>query len=333
MFKSPSTTSNGDYAYIKYQDFSGATTNAGLLTIGVENDPTNASVADKISLYAAGGLGFVGVNTLNPQFPLDVSGATNINGSLSVVNGSITVNGSPVLTTNAATSGISLIPQGLRIGTSTNYYVSFNKPNFYNDPSLVIYYNFDTSINNGNTVQNMANPGIFDGSLNNNGAVSTGMIDRFLYKYGAASLRNNSISNNGMKILSGGSTIPISQTMTFSLWVNITNAPPASGYRIFEFTDHTLPGQSTESNTIALDISANGYVYPTLTSTSAPCITTLNAPIVPYDLRNTGWNHIVWTLTPSISTIYVNTAIKQVDTITTPVPGTSRNNANIAYSF
>jgi hypothetical protein len=80
MFKSPSTTSNADYAYIKYQDFSGATTNSSLLTIGIENDPTATATADRISMYAAGGLGFVGVNTLNPQHSLDVSGNARISG-------------------------------------------------------------------------------------------------------------------------------------------------------------------------------------------------------------------------------------------------------------
>ena len=80
MFKSPSTTSNADYAYIKYQDFSGATTNSSLLTIGIENDPTATATADRISMYAAGGSGFVGVNTLTPQHSLDVSGNARISG-------------------------------------------------------------------------------------------------------------------------------------------------------------------------------------------------------------------------------------------------------------
>jgi hypothetical protein len=82
MFKSPSTTSNGDYAYIKYQDLSGGATNSGRLTIGVENDPIAPATADKISLYAAGGSGFVGVNTLNPAFNLDISGNTNVSSTL-----------------------------------------------------------------------------------------------------------------------------------------------------------------------------------------------------------------------------------------------------------
>jgi fibronectin-binding autotransporter adhesin len=84
MFKSPATAINGDYAYIKYQDNSGATTNTGLLTIGIENDPTATATADRISLYAAGGSGYVGVNTLTPTFNLDVSGTTNISNTLTV---------------------------------------------------------------------------------------------------------------------------------------------------------------------------------------------------------------------------------------------------------
>ena len=545
MFTSPSTTSNGDYAYIKYQDFSGATTNAGLLTIGIENDPTAAATADKISLYAAGGSGYVGVNTLTPSYNLDVSGtfrvtgattaaaitATTISASTSLTTGTIIATGTANLYATAATTtlnmgtlvpanstinignstdtvnttlkiggniklgsgskyvtvnkdpslnfffdvsgdslfrnnltintptrnnsvainkdissqyaldvsgeslfrnnltinsdlsvnqsffvtnrslfagdvsmnqnlsltsalrnrsvainkdissqyaldvsgeslfrgtvnttgtiavtnggsinvtgggtilidgaqvvggsaGTTLTTNGVKIGNDTNYYVSVNKPNFYNDPSLTIYYSFDTSINNGTQVQNLAKPGTYDGSLNNNGVLGTGMIDTSIRKYGTASLKNDKAVNNGMKILSA-TPIPVTNTMSFSLWVNYTLAP-TTRYRIFEFSDYSLTGQTPESNTIALDISGNGVVYPVLTSGSATCFTTLTAPIVPYTLTNTGWNHIVWVITPTISYIYVNGAISQVDNITTPVPNSDRANANIAYPY
>jgi hypothetical protein len=78
MFKGPNTATNGDYAYIKYQDNESSGLNSGnrgLLTIGIENDASsNPIINDSISLYAAGGLGYVGVNTKAPTAALDVVG-------------------------------------------------------------------------------------------------------------------------------------------------------------------------------------------------------------------------------------------------------------------
>jgi UDP-3-O-[3-hydroxymyristoyl] glucosamine N-acyltransferase len=500
MFKSPSTTSNGDYAYIKYQDLSGATTNAGLLTIGIENDTTAAATRDRISLYAAGGLGYVGINTLNPQFSLDVtgniratgniitntynggnpttnvslfttttanisiggatgssnliaigtsaslgnvriggniklgygttyvgvnkdisngflfdvsgdsmfrdklfvnsdasfgtnvnvvgdvsvnqslyvrnrslfsndvsingftqhnnsvainkdisseyaldvSGLTNLRGNLTTTNittngslsitggGSLTVNGLPV---SGASVGTALTTQGVQVGNDTNYFVTIDKPNFYNDPSLVIYYNFDTSFNNGTQVRNMANPGTYDGSLNGFTGSTPGMINTSVFKYGTASLKNNDLSDNqGVQLLN--SPVSVSSTMSFSLWVNFTSSPNPY-YRVFELTDHTAAAQSLENNTIALDISGNGVVYPVLThATTSNCFaTTLTSPVVPYNLQNTGWNHITWLITPTRSSIYVNGSIKQVDVISTAVPNVTRANGALAFSY
>jgi len=120
MFKSPSTTSNGDYAYIKYQDLSGATTNAGLLTIGIENDPTVTTTKDMISLYAAGGSGYVGVNTLNPAFNLDVSGGFRTSGdaSINVFNFYRSISGNPTLRINN-TEMITLASNDVRFGNAT----------------------------------------------------------------------------------------------------------------------------------------------------------------------------------------------------------------------
>jgi hypothetical protein len=528
MFKSPSTASNGDYAYIKYQDLSGATTNTGLLTIGVENDPTVAATADKISLFAAGGLGYVGVNTLNPavnldicgntrisgslltqtinvidvslalnidsggtqrtlptnicngsrlgsaivninnggassaptviggggtsswnsgghlylsggsganlhtglamnttsgnviignnqtsgnifigtrsdrtgpifigtgssstatinigkgntisvnnsttnslitfnaivntiydvslnqnvklgsgsnaiainkdissQYALDISGETNMRGNLSLVGGNVIVNGT-VLST--AGTGTSLTTQGVKVGTDTNYYVTVDKANFYNDPSLVIYYNFDTSVN-GYKIENMAATGsTYDGSFNVSGlSTTTDMIDTTTKKFGTASLKNNPtspISNAGVYV-PNASSIPISTTMTFSMWVNKLGTPIAGTFdRIFEYTDNTSSSGS-DNNSIAIDISSSGIIIPVLTSGSSPCFGTLTSPILSYNICDGSWNHIVWTITPSTSYIYINGSIKHYDSITTAVPTTPRSSAYIAFS-
>jgi hypothetical protein len=75
VFKS-TNNSGSDYAYIQYQENVGGPLEKGLLTIGIEND-TSGNTADRISLFAAGGSGFVGVNTKNPSAHLDVSGNVN----------------------------------------------------------------------------------------------------------------------------------------------------------------------------------------------------------------------------------------------------------------
>jgi hypothetical protein len=69
-----------DYAYIQYQEnvpYAGLPdTEAGLLTIGVENDASNGFI-DRICLLACGGIGRVGINNKFPGYNLDVSGTVN----------------------------------------------------------------------------------------------------------------------------------------------------------------------------------------------------------------------------------------------------------------
>jgi hypothetical protein len=79
MFKSVNDPS--DYAYIEYdENITGSTgVQYGLMTIGIENDAgSNTAQADRISLFASGGTGFVGVNTKTPLYSLDVSGQMRI---------------------------------------------------------------------------------------------------------------------------------------------------------------------------------------------------------------------------------------------------------------
>jgi hypothetical protein len=305
------------------------------------------SLSQNLSLTSALRNRSVAINKdISSQYALDVSGnslfrgTVNTTGTIAITNGgSINVTGGGSILIDGAqvvggSAGTTLTTSGVKIGNDTNYYVSVNKPNFYNDPSLTIYYSFDTSINNGTQVQNLAKPGTYDGSLNANGGSSTGMIDTSTKKYGTASLKNsNASNNNGMKII--GSTIPVSRTMSFSIWVNYTSAPTTGNkYRILEFTNSISTNQTIESDTIALEISGNGIVYPVLTNGTTTCFATLSAPIVPYTLTNTGWNHIVWTITPTTSYIYVNAAITQIDTITTQVQNvTSRLTVNLAFPF
>jgi hypothetical protein len=75
-FTSPNT--GGDYGYIQYFDNNNPVltqeTSGGLMVVGVENRDGSGNASDRISLYADNGTGNVGVNTLAPEYHLDVSG-------------------------------------------------------------------------------------------------------------------------------------------------------------------------------------------------------------------------------------------------------------------
>jgi hypothetical protein len=75
-FTSPNT--GGDYGYIQYYDNNNPIltqeTSGGLMVVGVENRDGSGNASDRISLFADNGTGNVGVNTLAPEYHLDVSG-------------------------------------------------------------------------------------------------------------------------------------------------------------------------------------------------------------------------------------------------------------------
>ncbi len=75
-FTSPNT--GGDYGYIQYYDNNNPVltqeTSGGLMVVGVENRDGSGNASDRISLFADNGTGNVGVNTLAPEYHLDVSG-------------------------------------------------------------------------------------------------------------------------------------------------------------------------------------------------------------------------------------------------------------------
>jgi UDP-3-O-[3-hydroxymyristoyl] glucosamine N-acyltransferase len=80
VFKSKNASAS-DYAYIQYQENVGGTgagPEKGLLTIGIENDPTTSNTMDRISIYSAGGAGYVGINTKDPLYNFDVNGSSNL---------------------------------------------------------------------------------------------------------------------------------------------------------------------------------------------------------------------------------------------------------------
>jgi hypothetical protein len=90
------SNANSDFGYIKYIDNYNAATysttsptnpaqstaEASRLIIGIENDASNNSIKDSIVLYAAGGLGYIGINKLDPNYALDINGDVLSNGNI-----------------------------------------------------------------------------------------------------------------------------------------------------------------------------------------------------------------------------------------------------------
>ena len=278
----------------------------------------------------SGSLSFVVNKDISAGFALDVSGRSQIRGNLDVA-GVFTVNGAPV-------SGGGTLTGNVQVGSNSGF-VTIDKPQFYADPSLMIFYNFDTSYNT-TRIQNMTNiNGLYDGSMN---GITTGLtiIDENNPKFGTASFRNTPGSGGkGISIGPINTSIPVSSTMTFSVWVRKPNNPVSPDWdRIFEFSNYTtvgsVPGQ--QNNTIALDISADGFVYPKLTYNGPgnnSCFTTLSSPIVSYNLCNGIWNHILWVINANKSFIYINGALTQNDNITNFPATTTRASGFIAYSY
>ena len=245
MFKSPSTTSNGDYAYIKYQDLSGDATNSGRLTIGVENDPIAAATADKISLYAARGLGFVGVNTLNPAFNLDISGNTNVSSTLitNTINTSTTTSnfnlGTNVAGTLSTNGSINIGQQG---GTTSAGNINIG---IGNGQTGVINIGSGASTKNiiiGSTTGGTTTIRGADISLNGG---ASGAFDLF------------STSTTGGRITIGAATG--NQTLTIQRPVRVVAGSDPSNVSIA--VGYEMPNVSTSSG--AITIPTNTYTWST----------------------------------------------------------------------
>ena len=71
----PSAVDGNDYGYIQFEE-SGSGSGKGVMVIGAENN-VGSSTRDVISLFAANGVGNVGINTKTPLYTLDVSGNVN----------------------------------------------------------------------------------------------------------------------------------------------------------------------------------------------------------------------------------------------------------------
>jgi hypothetical protein len=303
-------------------DVSGATVVRG--PIAIAKDISAAYAVDISGITAVRGPLVINKD-ISAGYMLDVSGITQFRGNVDV-GGTFTVNGQAL--------GGSLIGN-VQVGTNSGY-VTVDKPQFYSDPSLFIFYTFDTSFNGGTSIANSGFGGAtYDASLGANGGSLSGVIDTSIKKFGSASLKNDpALSNRGAIT----NNVPVSTQMSFSVWIN-KSSKPAGGIdpfdRVFEFTSNTGFGQN-ENDTIALDISTNGCIYPVVIDVSTSTTNLIPSPqLVPYVNYNVcdgNWNLVTWTLNGTQSNLYVNGAIVQTDNLTYFMPDTSRNRLIIAYN-
>ena len=280
---------------------------------------------------------------ISGEFALDVNGITKFRGAMDVV-GNFTINGVAPVSSGSALTG------NIQVGTNSGF-VTVDKPYFYLDPLLTIYYDFDTSINGGTQIKNIASASsTYDGVLNIPGTSgsTTGMIDTTVFYNGKqnntsiASFKNDpALANYGIRIGQAGTSVPVSSIMSFSFWVYKKSRTVTTDFdRVFHFTDSTSIAQAqNENNTIALDISSGGNIFPVITKgggTTPISLITPSLPIVSYDLGASTWNHVVWTINGTKSSIYINGSLTQNDTLSENITlntSTTRNSGAITYTY
>jgi hypothetical protein len=94
-----------------YNDTDGSTSERSVLIVGVKNDTTVSNVRDCVAIMSgdAGG-GYTGINTLIPEYTLDVNGTANVSSNLTVggtsdLNGNLDVSGTANVSSNLTVGG------------------------------------------------------------------------------------------------------------------------------------------------------------------------------------------------------------------------------------
>ena len=176
----PSTTPlNGDFGYIQYFEnvpyTSSTGSEAGLFLIGVEGDATVSSGIDRISLYSCGGSGYVGVNTIYPNYSLDVSGNINFTGTL-YQNGQAFSSNSQWTTINSSEIYFNNNGTG-KVGIGTN------SPGFTLDVRGATTTNSVLNVTNTSPLSTTTGSYISLSSFNNTSGGNNVMLNTYLYRY------------------------------------------------------------------------------------------------------------------------------------------------------
>jgi hypothetical protein len=245
-------------------------------------------------------------------YSLDVLGNVNIS------NGNLYVNN-----TMFGGGGASLFGN-VQVGTN-NGLVTVDKPPFLYDPSMTIFYDFDAASVQGTDTgsRNLKNiaTGLYDASYISSGGLVATMIDQSIFRFGTASLLNNPTNNQYIDI---NSTIPIGSSFSVSMWFRKLFPPSNNPERIFDFA--STFNENSNTNTIALSLLTNGGLKPILTNGTTNMITTEYSS----NLTGTSWRHIVWNVSSTRSTLYIDGEPILVETLTnTPLPPNPRGNCFI----
>ena len=245
-------------------------------------------------------------------YSLDVLGNVNIANGFLHINDSVFSAGGVSLTGN------------VQVG-SNNGFVTVDKSPFYYDPSMTIFYDFDTASVQGTDTgsRNLLNKatGLYDASYISASGLVAQMVDQSIFNFGTASLVNNPLNNQYVDI---NSTIPIGSSFSVSLWFRKTFPPSSNPERIFDFA--STFNENNNTNTIALSLLTNGGLKPILTNGTSEMVSAEYSS----NLTGTSWRHVVWNVSPTSSTIYVDGVQLLVETLTnTPLPPNPRGNCFI----
>jgi hypothetical protein len=300
-----------------------ASLNGGLFVLGDASMNSRLFVRDDVSLngnlYVSRDLSLngnmfitsgrkVGIGKIpGATYALDVLGNVNIS------TGSLYINDSLFSGGGASLSG------NVQVGTS-NGLVTVDKPPFLYDPSMTIFYDFDTASVVGNTLKNLAT-GVFDATL-----INGATIDTTNKRFGTGCLDTNlpSAANEYVAITNA------TQFGTFfsvSLWIKKSSAPLTNPERIFDFATAT---NSINANTIALSIMpTTGFIKPVLTNVASSLLPGGSSTT---SVTNNTWNNIVWNVTSTTSVIYINGVPSLTEAVSSSVPNIIRNECYIANS-
>jgi len=239
-------------------------------------------------------------------YSLDVSGNVNISNGVLYINDSVFSSGSASLSGN------------VKVG-SDNGFVTIDKSRFLYDPSMTIFYDFDTSLN-GTLLQNQAT-GQYDATLTNGATIDT--VNQRL-GFGTGCLATNISSGQAdQHLIINPLSAFFNSSFSFSVWIKPNTVNPSARQSIFDFADTP----EVYSNTIALAIFPSGFLVPIINSTEIT-LSTNNTVI------NQGWQHIVWNVSSQsnviTSTVYINGVIQGGPNI---LSGTSFNIGTRSRAF
>jgi hypothetical protein len=305
-----------EYGYIEYDENGSGSTgvNYGLMTIGIENDGGSSTAqADRISLFASGGTGFVGVNTKTPLYSLDVSGQMRIYEGVGTVASA--TNGSLTLEHANAGGASSLVFKGPNSTTSDYAYIE------YDDNSTITYIQslykwnlspgaentystgttVDTSVGSNTSVTLTAQAATFN-SVAAPSPPSTFPSNTYCISFNQTN-QTGTGSGSSITYLESG-IISMSQTnITISFWIRPDITYNGFGFGTGTYYRYYIAHFSDSNSVGVIDMYIRGYDQKlfVLFNNNGTNYKTSNSAI-----QSNVWTHVAFTLSPNNGFIYIN---------------------------